>query len=69
MSNNSSTRKDRPHIPPINPLPADYDAFIACLDEKERKLMEIAKDKLGSSFFVQWCHAYVEWKKNSDKKI
>jgi hypothetical protein len=49
--------------PPSPPLPADYDAFLASLSPNERELMEIATAKLGSSFFVQWCHAYRKWLK------
>ena len=48
--------------PKPSPLPADYEAFYASLTEDERKLFEIAKVKLGSSFFVQWTRLYVEWK-------
>jgi hypothetical protein len=43
-------------------LPADYEAFYASLTEDERKLFEIAKVKLGSSFFVQWTRLYTDWK-------
>jgi hypothetical protein len=53
--------------PPPHPVPADYDAFLASLSANERELMEIAKVKLGSSFFVQWCHAYRSWKKAQAK--
>lgn len=49
--------------PPPHPLPADYDAFVASLTPNEKELMEIAKAKLGSSFFVQWCRGYQGWKK------
>lgn len=49
--------------PPPHPVPADYDAFLASLSANERELVEIAKGKLGSSFFVQWSRAYLNWKK------
>lgn len=49
--------------PPPHPLPADYDAFVASLTPNEKELLEIAKAKLGSSFFVQWSHGYRSWKK------
>jgi len=48
--------------PKSSPLPADYDAFYSSLNETERRLFEIAKVKLGSSFFVQWTRLYLEWK-------
>ena len=54
--------------PSPSPLPADYPEFWASLTAQEQTLMEIAKDKLGSSFFVQWCHAYKEWKAKQPSK-
>jgi len=48
--------------PKPSPLPADYDTFYASLNKTERQLFEIAKVKLGSSFFVQWTRLYLEWK-------
>ena len=48
--------------PKPSPLPTDYDAFYSSLNETERRLFEIAKVKLGSSFFVQWTRLYLEWK-------
>ena len=63
---NSMTPKSKPTIkyssPSPSPLPKDYPEFWASLTSQEQILMDIAKDKLGSSFFVQWCHAYKEWK-------
>ena len=47
--------------PPPAPLPADYDEFYASLTTQERELFEIAREKLGSSFFVQWSHLYKRW--------
>jgi hypothetical protein len=48
--------------PKPSPLPEDYEEFMASLTEKEKMLFEIAKEKLGSSFFVQWTHLYKRWK-------
>lgn len=31
------------------------------MTEQERELFEIAREKLGSSFFVQWSHLYKRW--------
>jgi hypothetical protein len=45
-----------------NPLPPDYEAFMKSLTPREVTLMEIAKKSLGSSFFIQWTHAYILWK-------
>jgi hypothetical protein len=45
------------------PPPADYEEFLASLNETERELMEIAAKELKSSFFIQWCRGYQAWKK------
>lgn len=52
--------KYEPPVPP--PLPEDYAQFLESRTERERKLLEFAQQKLGSSFFVQWCHMYQKWK-------
>jgi hypothetical protein len=49
--------------PKPSPRPADYDAFFKSLTDDERLLLTIAQEKLGSSFFVQWCRLYLDWKK------
>ena len=48
--------------PKPSPLPTDYDAFYSSLNDTEKRLFEIAKVKLGSSFFVQWTRLYIEWR-------
>ena len=51
------------------PLPADFDEFYATLSEKEKELHELAKEKLGSSYFIQWTHMYLKWSKDkADQK-
>ena len=51
------------YVPPKpSPRPDDYDEFMASINEKEKILFEIAQEKLGSSFFVQWTHLYKKWK-------
>jgi hypothetical protein len=56
------------------PLPADFDEFYATLSDKEKELHELAKEKLGSSYFIQWTHMYLKWSKaqadkaNADQK-
>jgi hypothetical protein len=47
--------------PKPSPLPADYDEFLKSLTDQEKRLLEIAKKELGSSFFPQWCKLYLEW--------
>ncbi len=56
----SSNAKYTPPKP--SPLPPDADEFIATLSEKERELMKMGQEMLGSSFFLQWTHAYKKWK-------
>ena len=49
-----------PHTPP-----ADAEAFLASLDPMNRRLHEIAVDKLGSSYIMEWTHGYKAWKKTA----
>lgn len=50
------------------PLPADFDEFFATLSEKEKELHYLATEKLGSSYFIQWTHMYLNWSKAKAKK-
>lgn len=45
------------------PLPDDFEEFYASLTSQEKELHALAIEKLGSSYFVQWCHMYRKWKK------
>jgi hypothetical protein len=54
--------------PPPAPLPADYDEFFASMTAQERELFDLAREKLGSSFFVQWSHLYKRWSAAKAKK-
>jgi len=50
------------YVPPAPaPLPPDYEEFMAAITPQERELFQIAREKLGSSFFVQWSHLYRKW--------
>lgn len=49
------------------PLPEDFDEFYASLTQKEKEIHQLATEKLGSSYFVQWTHMYTKWKKNNVK--
>lgn len=46
------------------PLPVDFDEFYGSLTDKEKELHELAIEKLGSSYFIQWTHMYTKWSKN-----
>ena len=54
--------------PKPSPKPADYDDFFKSLTEDEKRLLVITEEKLGSSFFVQWCRLYLEWKAKTQTK-
>ncbi len=45
------------------PLPDDFEEFYAALTDREKELHQLSIEKLGSSYFVQWCHMYKKWKK------
>jgi hypothetical protein len=49
--------------PPPHKRPADAEAFLASLDDTNRALHELAQQQLGSSYFMDRCHAYKAWKK------
>ena len=56
------------YTPPKSaPLPADFDEFFATLTQKEKELHQLATEKLGSSYFIQWTHMYLEWSKAKAK--
>jgi hypothetical protein len=47
------------YVPPKEiPWTAEEEAFVASRTPRERKLIEIAKKTLGSSFFLKWTHLY-----------
>lgn len=50
------------------PLPADFDEFYASLTSAEKELHELAIEKLGSSYFIQWTHMYTKWAKAKAEK-
>lgn len=51
--------------PKIVPLPEDYGLFYNSLSDNEKELIELAQDKLGSSFIIRWTHMYKKWKSNN----
>jgi len=50
------------------PLPNDFAEFYAELTPQEKQLHELATEKLGSSYFVQWTHMYTKWSKTKAEK-
>ena len=63
-SASASTASSKRYTPPKPaPLPEDYEEFYATLSEAERELDALAKEMLGSSYFIQWSHMYLRWSK------
>ena len=50
------------------PLPDDYEEFYASLTPAEKELDGLAKEWLGSSYFIQWTHMYTKWKKSRQSR-
>ena len=48
-------------ILPPHKKPANSDEFLASLKPVERKLQELAAEKLGSSYFMEKTSAYKKW--------
>lgn len=59
--------KQKRHIlPPHNP-PADAEVYLAACSQEERKLVQLAIEKLGSSYFMEKSHGYLAWKSKQGK--
>jgi hypothetical protein len=54
--------------PPTHEVPEKAVAYVASMSPKERELHEMAIQILGSSYFVEYSHGYVEWLKAQGKK-
>jgi hypothetical protein len=57
--NDYERNKLKPH-----PLPEDADKFMeamSSIDDKHKKLHEIAREFLGSSYFMERTHGYKKW--------
>ena len=48
-------------IPPHQP-PADAAAYLAAVSDEERRLVKLAIEQLGSSYFMEKSHGYLAWK-------
>ena len=51
--------------PPAHRIPEEAAKFLGTLGEKERLLHQLAIELLGSSYFVETCHAFMAWKKDN----
>lgn len=53
--------ESRDNLPP-HPLPADADIFLKSCSPQEQQLYKMAIQQLGSSYFMDKCHGYRQWK-------
>jgi hypothetical protein len=49
-------------ILPPHPLPPDAKEYLAACDESEKRLIQLAIQRLGSSYFMEKSHGYNAWK-------
>ena len=54
-------------LPPHAP-PADAAAYLAAISSEERRLVELAVERLGSSYFMEKSHGYRAWKERQNAK-
>ena len=53
-------------LPPHQP-PADAAEYLAAIPPEERRLVQLAIEKLGSSYFMEKSHGYKAWKASLNK--
>ncbi len=53
-------------LPPHQP-PPDAEEYLASVSEKERRLVTLAIERLGSSYFMEKSHGYLAWKSSKTK--
>jgi hypothetical protein len=58
---NTDQRPKRQILPPHQP-PADAAEYLAAISPEERRLVQLAIEKLGSSYFMEKSHGYKAWK-------
>ena len=54
-------KQKRQILPPHHP-PEDAEQYLASCTLEERRLIELAIQKLGSSYFMEKSHGYKAWK-------
>jgi hypothetical protein len=70
MSDSVVAAKPKRQLLPPHKFPADADAYLASCTEDERKLVKLAVERLGSSYFMEKSLGYLAWKakQGSNKK-
>jgi hypothetical protein len=58
----AKTEKQKRQILPPHAPPADAAEYLEACTPDERKLVELAIEKLGSSYFMEKSHGYLAWK-------
>ena len=51
----------RQHLP-VHAPPADAAAYLAAVSDEEKRLVTLAIERLGSSYFMEKSHGYLAWK-------
>jgi hypothetical protein len=59
--------KQKRHILPPHKPPADAEEYLAACSLEERRLVQLAIEKLGSSYFMEKSHGYLAWKSKQGK--
>ena len=63
----TETKKIQQEILQSHTFPSDASEFLETLDSRQRKLHELAKDGLGSSYFMEKTNSYRAWKAKQGK--
>ena len=59
-------KSKRQILPPHAP-PADAAEYLAACSPEEKRLVQLAIEKLGSSYFMEKSHGYKAWKATQKK--
>jgi len=59
--------KQKRHILPPHKPPTDAEDYLAACSQEERRLVQLAIEKLGSSYFMEKSHGYLAWKSKQGK--
>jgi hypothetical protein len=59
---NTKTIPNKRQILPPHKHPADAETYLAACSAEERRLVDLAIQMLGSSYFMEKSHGYVAWK-------
>lgn len=62
QSNQSNQGNQKRQIIPPHQPPADAAAYLAAVSDEERRLVNLAIEQLGSSYFMEKSHGYLAWK-------